>query len=975
VDTDTPWVAATQFDGGAVRYLHLATDEGSPYPWDAGTVWSLGCQWRYSQLPKSATLSFPASDPVLSVPYVLYDLFDRRVVKPIVEGKTAMLAVDLRLFPGRLYALAPAPLGPPALVARTKPERGLDYQVSIVDDRGRTLAARVPLRIRLAGGDSVAMEVYRGTGADGTFRGSTTVPLGGEWRLEVTELLGGKATGLSVPKVGEAPRLLADAPDVALSRWDRVARLLDLAKAAKSLHLVAPAEAGLADVQRAALADALRKRAIELKTGELPQEPAEGGLLAAGVLPDQKTMGPLLWAAWHRGGFEQALSVNVPGPGRGIVAPLFAPRGHGEHAIALVGGDAAGLAKAVSAFISCLDAPKGVLVPTKFIEITEDALDELGLEGGRPAGGIRGEPAGLSQLPRLGDLVGARLDGVTVAADGRHLLVTAKGYLRNAALVRDRGRRASVVRAVRLGQAPTVGSRFVSPDGRWFGASARVAARFGQGFHLVDARNGRTQVFASFGDIASVRNHFAVSDDGDTVVAPGTYGVVCWRRERGVLGVRTRRWREAWAIDYWKEFQRLDWPVADKKERIPQFHAHIPRGADYALILFGELTNQGWVTPDNHAKVWLAAVALADGRERWRLDVPISDTQLFPTLHTSPGGTRLLLQLQKGSWGRESFEFFAVAEGKALGSWQAKVAPLGVAVADATGRMALVFTRRLLEVRRPDGSLVHNQYWKAQPVSVAFAPDGEGLFLADDAGRLSRLDAEGRVVWQRDLGCVAQLASADGRVYAARWDGRLQAWDVGGTLAWTLDCTPALLDPDPMAAAVASAKYDGVLGAERPSTVATSVPEGENLLRSGKATLTLGGTKSWMSDGKLEVKPEELVNGQTDDVTTPWLHLDEVFWDAGAGRQVYAVIDFKQPTDVESLTVHENPAFPGSWPTEGLVQVWNEGLKQWDTARFGVFLRGPVATYPLGLKGVTRLRYVPWKSYYRNFHTSEIEVR
>jgi len=130
-----------------------------------------------------------------------------------------------------------------------------------------------------------------------------------------------------------------------------------------------------------------------------------------------------------------------------------------------------------------------------------------------------------------------------------------------------------------------------------------------------------------------------------------------------------------------------------------------------------------------------------------------------------------------------------------------------------------------------------------------------------------------------------------------------------------------------------------------------------------------------MSDGKVQIKAEELVNGKLDDVTTPWLHLDEMFWDAGAGRQVWAEIDFEQPTDVKALTVYENPNQKASWPTQGLVQVWNDALKQWDTAKMGVFQPGPVTTYALNLKGVSRLRYVPWNGYYRNFYTCEIEVR
>lgn len=54
----------------------------------------------------------------------------------------------------------------------------------------------------------------------------------------------------------------------------------------------------------------------------------------------------------------------------------------------------------------------------------------------------------------------------------------------------------------------------------------------------------------------------------------------------------------------------------------------------------------------------------------------------------------------------------------------------------------------------------------------------------------------------------------------------------------------------------------------------------------------------------------------------------EVFWDGCAGRQVYATIEFAQPTDVRAITVCENPKFPASWPTQGLIRLWDEKLKQ-----------------------------------------------
>jgi hypothetical protein len=41
---------------------------------------------------------------------------------------------------------------------------------------------------------------------------------------------------------------------------------------------------------------------------------------------------------------------------------------------------------------------------------------------------------------------------------------------------------------------------------------------------------------------------------------------------------------------------------------------------------------------------------------------------------------------------------------------------------------------------------------------------------------------------------------------------------------------------------------------------------------------------------------------------------------------------------VESITVFENPSRPESWPTDAVIQSWDEGKKRWDTVRYGLFL-------------------------------------
>jgi hypothetical protein len=269
-----------------------------------------------------------------------------------------------------------------------------------------------------------------------------------------------------------------------------------------------------------------------------------------------------------------------------------------------------------------------------------------------------------------------------------------------------------------------------------------------------------------------------------------------------------------------------------------------------------------------------------------------------------------------------------------------------------------------------------DRVWDGQIVDVAFAADGADLLVLDQFGKLTRLSATGANLWQVDLGTVAKLAVHGRRIYAAGRDGRLRALTDQGEHVWTVDCTPALLETDPMTAVAASAATQFPLHtAARPPTVPTTVPTGPNLLRTGDATLTVGGTAGWQSSGEVQAKASDLVNGRFDDMTEPWLDTRELFWSAYGTRQVWAEIAFKKPTHVRALTVYENPNFPDSWPTEGLVQVWDEAKSDWKTAARGSFLNSASHTYDLDLNDVKKLRYVPWQSYFRNFHTSEIEVR
>ena len=976
VDTSDPWVAKGQLDGGAIRYL-MFSSETSPFPWSHEVVWWLGGYYDKSSFPKVVSAKLPAA----AAAGAIYDVFDSTLVKPAISADRTVISVDLRLIPGRLFALTPEPIAAPRLLVSVQGDT-LRARCQIVGASGKPMAARVPLRIRLQSGGTKAADLIRGTGPDGTLAWELPMPaMGSRWNLEVMELVGGVATTAEVANTTPPQTALAVRPDVDVRRETQLRTLL--AEAEGTLCLRVESSSRIDRAQVMLLARALKARGVALTELD-PKSPAPPRVqLVLGELPARSASDGVLSSAVDFGLFDLSITPGCPGPGRGFVAPLFSPRAPGEHAIALVGGDAAGLAKTIDAFIRWL----GTSVPNR--SGAAAASEAQAVES------VQGRPAEATPSPHVGDLLGARLADVIASADGKHVVVSSDGYLKNLALIEDQGSAARVVQAVRVGQGPALQSLYASNDGKRFGAQGRHVARFGQGFELLNGEGGVRDIFAGFGDRGGTFQHkMSGSADGEYVLAPGTCGVVCWRKTGN-------EWHEAWAIDYWKQFPKLEWPVSGFNEFDPYFHTHIPPGASYGLILFAEHASLNWTMPNNIGRAWLAAVSLSDGNTLWKWDVPISGALIHPDLVVSPDGTQVYVQVQKGSFNEESFEFFGVSAGKLRARWATRAWPIGAAVADHTGSIAVAYKGRHVQSRRADGKLMIDRVWDALPTALAFTADGRDLLVVDQFGRLTRLARDGTEVWQFSLGAVSRLAVRGHRIYAAGRDGRLRAVDDDGRLAWTIDCTPSLLEDDPAGALLAGQNLECRLhAASRPATTRTDVPAGPNLLRGTftrqqtiviyshgkrvaeylgaqmeKADLTIGGTQGWCSEGVIQAQAMQMVDGRMDDVTKPWLSTRELFWAVEGTRQVWVRIDFREPTDVHSLTVYENPNHPESWPTEGVVQVWDEKLEDWRCVAHSAFMSGPTNTYDLNLKKVKTFRYVPWTPYAKNLYTSEIEVR
>jgi PQQ-like domain len=941
VDTNDPWVAKSHFDGGAIQYVLIAS-ETSPYPWSPASVWALGGRYSKSYWPKQVELTVPRSP-------VIYDVFERRVVPSVEAGKTAVIPANLTTFPGKLYALAPSVLAAPTLRVSVEHDT-ITYSVNV------GLAARVPLRIVLGDPRGSVSTVFRGTNLRGELVRSVARPAGpGPWRLEVSELLGGATSSVELPPGDVTEPWVSPLPEVDAEREPLILELLR--KPERNLRLLGdldtlPRELG------AALLTALKRKGLQPKLAQLASAPpsAPSGSSANSatylVLTTMAGKGPseLIRAANSAGLFTRKLDDRYPGTGRGLLSAAFAPRVYGENCIAIVGGDQRGLELATRRFIALLN---GESPPTR-------APSTAGAASPRALVGV---PDANVNLPKLSDRIGVRLSAI-LAWHGK-LALAANGYASNLARVDDEGDHGRIVSAKRVGESPLATSLFLSSDGSSFGLAARTISRFGEAFFLSSSAAAAAEAFTSFGDAAPLQHVFSASGDASTVLAPGPYGVVAWKRTAG-------RWREAWALDYWKKFDSLDWSINEAEERIPSFDTLVPRNGDLGLIAFGEFSNVPWLSNQKGSHAEVSARSLTDGTLRWSFSPPVTGGLVFPRIYADDDGALVVLQTQLGASG--PLRYFALDKGRLVGTWNSDKAPLGFELSTRSKRVASAYGggSRLLEIRQMDGSVVLSKIWHAQPLAIAFAADGESVFVSDDEGLLSRVDAHGEIMWQTQLGCSAELARDGERLYAAGWDGRVRAFTADGREHWKLDLTSAMTST---VIGASGAPAPTVHEPQRQSSATSTEPRGTNLLRSGQATLNVGGTPGWKSAGLVGVQASALTNGAFNDVVAPWIPADEVFMDGTAFRKVWAELNFEQPTSIHTLTVRENPDFPESWPTESLIQVWDQEAEHWSTVKHGVFLRGPLATYALDLQRVKRLRYVPWSNSFRNFHTSEIEVR
>jgi len=963
------WNVSTSFVGGSARYIIFAY-ESTRFPWESGVAWGTGAMYA-----KQKNTWFPTANsaliPTPTRDSIVYDLLAQKEATLQASEVTGMskLDIDLTVLPGRIYAVLPSAIGAPK-IAVNQQGAVANLAVAIQTSNNTAMAALVPLRVRVFDGEQISEEIFRTSTEQGRFAFTFNVPANGNFKVEVTELITGKSATAAlnaVPFTAQTPVMTARG-NVDIERQEQIYTMIKQA-AEKNMPIkivtgsnVNPDGAAINKLMQSFTA----KRITVQNNATVPATAEPGLYISLGLSTNDNTYGLLTREAWNKNLLGNPRTPRYPGEGRGYVSACFAPRSYNENVIVVMGGDAAGLTLAINALTDTI-SKYGTAIQTQ----------ALGLERLAPAKNINGTTDAGTVSNTYIDEVGIVLNGIQLSSNNKDMIISASGFNKNLITVTDNGNSATIVNSMRVGQSPDTKALFISADGTKVGAVARtIDNRLGQGFYLAEnKKDGRIDAFSNYGDMPRHYYGSAATSDGQTIVVGGTYGALCYKNVNGT-------WTESWCFDYQKEFDKLEWPISDTAERIPQFHAYIPEGKDYAILCFGEMTEQGWVTGENIAGIKIYSLKLSDGSINWEYNVPIPTNLLFPTLYTSPKSTKMVLKVQVGTWGKQTYSFFSIdpETGKELGRWDA-ANPMGIALSDANGNIAVTYENRLLEVKSADNKIIYNFIWQyAMPLSVAFAPDGNSLYVTDDRGIVTLLDKNGDVVWSKDMGTISTVAANSNGLYAAGWDGKLRAYAADGKERWVINLTDtmSLYSTGNPGEYLKDAKLPegNIHKAKREANTTTTVPEGENLLLKPGVTFRIGGTSGWMSGGRVEIKAEELKDGDTESISQAWIHVNELFWNGQAGRQVWAEASFDTPTRVNSITAYEDKKHPDSFTNEALIQIWSDDTAKWETVIYGRFMNSSINTFPVNLDNVTKIRYAPWgRSYYNNVYVTEIEIR
>ena len=952
VDTDDLWVSKNIFDGGEVKYIHLAS-EMSPFPWKPEDAWFLGTFFRKGYLPKTINLSFP---------YIknseVYDVYNHTLLKPEIQGNLYRLKLNLLNYSGKLLSIVPEGIGS-IYISSSERKDSINISIGVKNKKGNLIKGIIPLKIEIYDGkENLVERIYRTTEKNGVFTLKYQLPLNEtNLKLKITELITGKTKNIefNFTSTLSGDWIYQDS-NIKVFREENIKNILkEMAKNKKVIIITPPASKEYLEKMQE-IKEILNEEGIDvIFDTKLSSEVKI--FITSGWIEKRETEGEIIEKCKNLGILDLPVTKNIIGNERCLITAIYSIPDSDKKGIIILGGDEKGLINGIKSF-------EEFLLSGKF------SLQSYKLKINSTIRNVKYGKDENSELETLEEKTGVSLKDIKISENGKYILIGAETYMKNIALIEDNGNNGEVIKVERIGQSEKIYNLYLNEKNKKFGAATRTINN-GDVFYLYDFEKGLLNIFPSFGD--SFGSSFGISDDGNIVIIGGKYGVICYKFENN-------KWVKKWSIDYWKEFDKLEWPVSDKDERCPQFNVSIPEGKDYAIILFSETTNNGWITPDHFYNAEIFGVKIETGEILWKYKWDEKELYFPSQIILSKNGEIILLNLQIGSWGREKRKILLFNnKGENLCNWtiQQGFTPIDIKINEKEKLIGIIYSpRRLIEIRDFKGKVILSLLWKNQPISLDFIE--KSIIINDEGGKISKIDYEGNLIEKRDLNFnIKKLCVLNEKIYTISYNGFLIVFDKNLKELWKIDMDKFLNIENPMEM-MKNFKIDKNLIITTPeynSTTKNFIPSGEDKIKKGLANIKIGGTGGWMSEGKVEIKEDDLKNGKYDDVKHPLLNLDELFWDATAGRQIWIEIEFKKEEDVQYLTIYENPEFPESFIKEAVVQKWDEDEKKWKTVKFGIFMNSSVNTFELNLKNVKKLRFVPISNYYKNFYITEIEAR
>ena len=371
---------------------------------------------------------------------VVYDIFAGRRVEP----RQSIVVADMTVFPGATFALLPTAIAQVKLAAGVAPNGlSVTLKAAVVDAQGATIPAAIPMEITFTDpAGAVRHHLWR-TAVNGTCQ--ETLPLcladkPGRWTVSATELLSGQiARGAVRIDLNAAPPAAFVASAVECFRTGEMAKAIATAKTAAIV---------IADKQR----DKLAKPADRLAQVLSARGMKVTRLTTSGYLKDRAEFG---WDKFvFAGPYSKELrdrprrydliftldtpelpsdicpkdvrnvepSATDPGAGRALVQYVVMPVYDTEDAVAISGGDEAGLL----AGIESLAAPVPSEPPPPALAAT--ALKDVATS------------SAVVSLDPLRSTLGTPVRELAVSPDGQRVLVGLMAWGNNLITLDEKGR-------------------------------------------------------------------------------------------------------------------------------------------------------------------------------------------------------------------------------------------------------------------------------------------------------------------------------------------------------------------------------------------------------------------------------------------------------------------------------------------------------------------------------------------------------